>query len=341
MASLTPGQAGAAGTGADGTPRYRCFMQRVGVLVFECTRLFEFAVAREIWGVDRSRCGIPAFEFLVAGSAAWPGHGPGRIDDVRELATCNLVVVPGIEDPSADIPEPVAAALRQAHHAGATLASLCSGTFVLAAAGLLDGRKATAHWMDVDDLAARYPGIRVTADSLYVQDGNIWTSAGTAASIDMFLALLRTTHGATVAARVANTMLVAPLRAAGLPQPPPPSFPAIIRDDRASEDSYVRQAVLDTLSHPWTVREMAARAGISERAFTRRFTADNGTTPLQWLIGQRVLAAQQLLEATDLPVAAIARHCGFSTAVSLRTHFSRHVGRTPRDYRADYRRKRL
>lgn len=315
-------------------------MRRVGVLVFEHTRLFEFAVVREIWGVDRTGCGIPAFDFIVAGSPSWPAHGAQRSEDADALAGCDLVVVPGVDDPDAPVPERVLEAVRRAHAAGATLAALCSGTFVLAAAGVLDGRRATVHWLDGDRLAARFPRVRADTNSLYVNDANVWTSAGTAASIDMCLALLRVAHGAYVAEQIASVMLVAPARAADLPQPTPSLAPPSALD-RALGDAHVRQAVLDDLSRPWTVRDMAARAGYSERGFARRFTAATGMTPLQWLLGQRVFAAQSLLEATDLPVAVIASRCGFGTPVSMRTHFARQVGVTPSAYRRRHRERQV
>ncbi|MGW9208181.1 GlxA family transcriptional regulator [Embleya sp. NPDC055664] len=320
-------------------------MRRVGIVLFDPVRVFEYAVAFEVWGVDRTTRGVPPFEVRVCG----PGRaavelGAGVVcvpdHDLDGLADCDLVVVPGNEHRTAprreEFPEEVLAALRAAHARGATIASLCSGAFVLAAAGLLDGRRATAHWMDTEDLARRHPDVAVDANVLFVGDGSIWTSAGSAAGIDLCLHLVRLDHGAAAAAEIARTMVTAPFRSGGQAQfidNPVPAAPA----DPGDALDRLRGRVLDDLGHPWTVTELAALAGMSERSFARHFVRGTGTSPLQWLCTQRVLAAQRLLEIGDLSIAAIARHCGFGSPLTLRQHFTRRLGVAPRDYRAGFR----
>ncbi|MGC0415491.1 GlxA family transcriptional regulator [Embleya sp. AB8] len=320
-------------------------MRRVGILLSDPVRVFEYAVAFEVWGVDRTDRGVPEFEVRVCGPRRAGVHlGAGVIcvpdHDLDGLDTCDLVIVPGNEHRTEprreEYPDDMLAALRRAHDRGATIASLCSGAFVLAAAGLLDGRRATAHWLDTDDLARDYPNVEVDANVLFVGDGSIWTSAGSAAGIDLCLHLVRLDHGAAVATEIARTMVTAPFRPGGQAQfigNPVPASPA----DPGDTLGRLRGRVLDDLRHPWTVAELAALAGMSERSFARHFVRSTGTSPRQWLSTQRVLAAQRLLEMGDLSIAAIARHCGFGTALTLRQHFTRQVGVAPRDYRAAFR----
>lgn len=320
-------------------------MRRVGILLFDPVRVFEYAVAFEVWGVDRTDRGVPAFELRVCGpQRAGVNLGAGVFCvpdyDLDGLDECDLVIVPGNEHrvvPRRDtFPDDVLRAVRSAHERGATIASLCSGAFVLAAAGLLDGRRATAHWLDTEDLADQYPDVTVDANVLFVGDGSIWTSAGSAAGIDLCLHLVRIDHGATAAMEIARTMVTAPFRSGGQAQfvnNPVPASPAAPDDGLGR----LRGRVLDDLRHPWTVAELSALAGMSERSFARHFARSTGTSPLRWLSTQRVLAAQRLLEIGDLSITAIARHCGFGSPLALRQHFTRHVGVAPRDYRAAFR----
>lgn len=314
-------------------------MRCVGVLVSDQVRVFDYAVATEVWGLDRTDRGVPRFEIRICGQrseprvkpgfACVPEHGLDGLDD------CDLVIVPGVQDPAAPVGDAVLAAVRAAHARGAVIASLCSGAFVLAAAGLLDGRRATAHWLDADDLARRYPEVTIDPNVLFVGDGAVWTSAGTAAGIDLCLHLVRRDHGAAVAAEIARTMVTAPFRAGGQAQFIADPVPAATVP--ADVLSGLRDQMLAALDRPWTVPEMARLAGMSDRNFARRFAQTSGATPLQWLLAQRVLAVQRLLETSDLSIAAIARRCGFGTPLSLRHHFVRHVGLPPRDYRNSFR----
>jgi transcriptional regulator GlxA family with amidase domain len=224
----------------------------------------------------------------------------------------------------------VALALRQASDRGARLVSICTGAFALAAAGLLDGLRATTHWGWAALLAKRYPAIDVQPDVLYVDEGQVLTSAGVAAGIDLCLHVVRLDYGARAANAIARRIVVAPQRAGGQAQfvaQPVPSDPG-------GSLERTRLWALEHLHEPLTVSQLARHAGYSDRSFARRFRAETGTTPLQWLIAQRTLRARALLEAGELPVEMIARHCGFGTAATLREHFRRAIDTTPTAYRA-------
>jgi transcriptional regulator GlxA family with amidase domain len=222
------------------------------------------------------------------------------------------------------------AALRAAHERGARLVSFCSGAFVYAAAGLLDGRPATTHWMYADRLAERHPAVQIDKSVLYVDAGQILTSAGTAAAIDLCLHLVRVDHGADLANGVARRMVVPPQRDGGQAQYVEAPVPAC-----AGGDPLVATLdwAVEHLDEQHTVETLARRAMMSPRTFARRFVAATGTTPLQWLLRQRVLLAQRLLETTDESIERIAHRAGFGSAAVLRTHFQRHVGTSPMGYR--------
>ena len=244
------------------------------------------------------------------------------------------MLVPGLRP--AQWPPPAAAldALRAAHARGARVASICTGAFVLAHAGLLDGRRATTHWAHAERLAERYPAVTVDPGVLYVDEGDVLTSAGVAAGIDLCLHLVRRDHGAEVANAVARRIVVAPHRDGGQAQFVEAPVPVA---DGARARSRTRAWALERLREPLTVAAMARHAACSERTFARRFRAETGTTPLQWLLGQRVLHARRLLEATDLPVEHVADAAGFGTAASLRAHFRRATATTPLAYRRTFR----
>jgi transcriptional regulator GlxA family with amidase domain len=213
------------------------------------------------------------------------------------------------------------------------VASVCAGAFALGEAGLLDGRRAATHWRHADELAARFPLATVEPDVLYTDDGDLLTSAGVAAGIDLCLHLLRRDLGAEAANRVARRVVVAPHRPGGQAQFAEAPLPAA--DERGL--AATRAWMLGRLDEPLTVAAMAAHACCSERSFARRFRAETGTTPLQGLLAQRVLAARGLLERTDLPVETVAGRCGFGTATGLRDHFRRACRTTPTAYRSAFR----
>ncbi|MGW4892320.1 GlxA family transcriptional regulator [Kitasatospora sp. NPDC004240] len=316
-------------------------MRTVGCLIFDGVRPFDYAVIGEVWANRESRPGLPAFDLRVCGprdSRVRLAGGLERVPDVGldGLEGCDLIVVPGPEDPVAERDPALLAALRSAHACGTQIASLCAGAFVLAEAGLLDGRGATTHWALAPELARRHPAVDVRPEVLFTGEDGLWTSAGVAAGIDLCLHLVRAAHGQQTAATIARAMVTAPFRAGGQAQfiPSPVPEGAGDRDDPLAR---ARTEVLAALDTPWTVRRMAALAHMSERSFARRFAAATGTTPLRWLLEQRVLTAQRLLEETDLPVDTVATRVGFGSATSLRPAFTTRVGVAPREYRRAFR----
>jgi len=248
------------------------------------------------------------------------------------LAEAGTVFVPGFAPAQWPPPDAVLEALRAAHARGARVASICTGAFALGAAGLLDGRRVTTHWRYADRLAAMYPHARVDPDVLYVDEGDLLTSAGVAAGIDLCLHLLRRDHGATAANAAARRTVVAPHRPGGQAQ-------FIERTVPASDDGGLdatRTYALAHLERPLTVRQLADHAHTSERTFNRRFRQETGTTPLRWLHAQRIDHARRLLETSELPVEAVARRCGFGSAAILRQHFRRATATTPTAYRRTF-----
>jgi transcriptional regulator GlxA family with amidase domain len=308
-------------------------MRNVAVLLHADTRLFDFAVVHEVFGVDRRQHGLPAFALRRCAHrrrdvTAESGVRIGATHDLGALATADLVIVPGAEPAPARAAAAEIAALRAAAAAGVPIAALCSGAFVLAAAGLLDGRRATTHWALVPQLADEHPDVTVVNGPLWIEAGRVYTSAGTAAGIDLCLHLVRAAHGAAAAADIARRMVTPPHRDGGQAQYVPRAVEPV-PDELAPVLEWARRR----LDRPLTVGELARRAHLSERTFARRFLAATGATPLRWLHHQRVQYAQELLERTDLPVDEVARRAGFGTTPILRRHFGRDVGTTPTAYR--------
>ncbi|MFE6778096.1 GlxA family transcriptional regulator [Streptomyces sp. NPDC057702] len=249
------------------------------------------------------------------------------------LATADTVIVPSVPmsvvDGQAPVPPELVAALRLAAESGARMVSLCTGAFALAEAGLLDGRRATAHWMHTADLARRYPKVTVDDSVLYVDDGDVLTSAGMTAGLDLCLHLVRCDLGAGVAGQLARRMVVPAHRAGGQAQFIDLSVP---ESDEAGLGPVLEWAA-ERLHEPLTVPVLARRAGVSPRTFFRQLQAATGTTPLKWLLNQRLARAQTLLETTTLPIEQVAERSGLGSAANLRRHFGLHVGVPPREYR--------
>jgi len=258
------------------------------------------------------------------------GFSIGAPLGLAALRFADTVIVPGYAS-SEDPPAAVLHALQAAAGRGARVVSVCTGAFALAAAGLLDGRRATTHWQAAAELAARYPQVEVDADVLYIDDGQVATSAGIAAGIDLCLHLVRTDHGAEIAAGVARRMVVAPHRDGGqaqyLQRTAPPSGTGL-----AGTCAWA----LERLAEPVTVNDLARHAGWAPRTFARHFLAETSTTPLRWLIAQRLLEVRRLLEVSDLSVEQIAARCGLGTAANLRLHLARDTRTTPTEYRRNY-----
>jgi transcriptional regulator GlxA family with amidase domain len=250
---------------------------------------------------------------------------------LRALTTADTVVVPGYDEVMRPPPAAVLAALRAAAARGARMVSICTGAFALAHAGLLDGRRATTHWVAAGKLADRFPAVTVDPNVLYCDDGAILTSAGVAAGLDLCLHLVRRDHGAAVAAAIARHTVIAPHRAGDQAQFIEQPIPT--PEAGGTSLQATRNWALDHLHEPLHLARLARHAGVSPRTFARRFPAETGTTPLQWVLAQRVLLARQLLELTDRPIESVAHACGFRTATNLRRHFTRATGTTPTAYR--------
>jgi len=299
---------------------------------------FEFGLACEAFGLDRSDDGIPTFDFRVV--APDPGAVASSLsfsinvdDDLSFADEADLVVITPIpRDQWAAVDERVAAVVRRAVERGAWVLTVCSGSFVVAAAGVLNGRRATTHWRYADTMARMYPEIDVDPNVLYVQDGRIITSAGTAAGLDACLHLLRIELGAEMANTIARRMVVPPQRDGGQAQFIAKPLP----ESTSLSLTPVTDWMLENLTLELTVDQLAARAHMSPRTFARRFKADCGTTPAAWLGRQRIIHAQRLLEQTDLGLDAIASACGFGSAAVLRQNFARTLGLTPTAYRARF-----
>ncbi|MFF7393162.1 helix-turn-helix domain-containing protein [Streptomyces scabiei] len=295
---------------------------------------FELALAYEVFGSDLSHLVDPWYEFALCGPGPVsvgrfrlePDHGLDR------LPHADTVIVPGWTDVDVPPPADLVDAVRAAHEAGARIASLCTGAFVLAAAGLLNGRRATTHWAHTDVLAARFPEVEVDPDVLYVDNGSVLTSAGKAAAMDLCLHLVRLDHGSAVANTVARRLVVPPHRSGGQAQFVPAPVPT--RSDHPLTG--LLPWTLERLDQPLTVEDLARRASMSSRTLTRHFRAATGTTPLQWLLTQRIRRAQELLETTSDSVDAIATTTGMGTAATLRRHFNRTLGVPPDTYRRTF-----
>lgn len=296
---------------------------------------FELAMACEVFVRDPSGLADPWYDLVVCG----PGPvGIGRFrlepdDGLDRLAHADTVIIPAVADIDADLPPDLLDAVRAAHAAGARLVSLCTGAFVLAAAGVLDGLRATTHWAHTEALAVRHPRVEVDADVLYVDNGAVLTSAGKAAAIDLCLHLIRRDHGATVTNAVARRLVVPPHRAGGQAQFVTTPVPA--RDDHPLADLF--PWAMERLDRPLTVEDLARRANMSSRNLARHFRSATGTSPLHWLSTQRIRRAQELLENTDQSIDVIARAAGLGTATTLRRHFQRTVGVPPDTYRRTFR----
>jgi transcriptional regulator GlxA family with amidase domain len=311
-------------------------MHAVGLLLLPGTRAFDIAVAGEVWGIDRTDSGIPGFELRVCGAGPEPLVPVGALapdHGLDALSGCDLVIVPGRDDPEAPVAADAVAALQAAHTAGTTIAALCSGAFTLAAACLLDGRAATTHWRLLDALTAAAPTAEVRRDVLFTGDGSVHTSAGVVGGLDLCLHLVRVDHGAGTAAALARRLVMPPAREGGQRQFVEPPLPA--RPDRVGIAATVDWAI-GHLAEPIGVADLAQFAGMSDRSFQRAFGAATGASPGRWLLGQRVLLARRLLETTELPVHRVAQRSGLGTPANLRRRIRDAVGVSPDAYRRTF-----
>lgn len=306
----------------------------VVALAYDGLCTFEFAIVAEVFGLARPEMGPGWYRFGNAAIEPGPlrAHGGLRVEvdgGMPLLNEADLIVVPGWKGADVPVPAALTEALRAAHARGARLASICSGAFVLAATGLLDERRAATHWRYADALRAAHPGIEVDASVLYVEEGRVLTSAGSAAGIDLMLHIVRADFGADAANSVARRLVMPAHRSGGQAQfveRPVAKWPE-------SRLAPLLDRVRAAPQRRWAVAEMAREAAMSERSFLRRFVEATGASPGEWLAGVRVDAARRLLEATPLPVEEVARLAGFGSVAALRHHFARATALSPRDYR--------
>ncbi|CAM03537.1 AraC family transcriptional regulator with amidase-like domain [Saccharopolyspora erythraea NRRL 2338] len=311
-------------------------MHTVAILALDKVIPFDLATPLQVFSFARLPDGRPAYRVRVCGNAPAVDAGAFTLQPrwgLEALADADTIVLPGCSEPEDPVPDEVLDALRQAAANGTRMASICVGAFVLAATGLLDGHRATTHWMGTDELAQRHPGIEVDPDVLYVDNGQFLTSAGAAAGLDLCLHMIRCDHGSAVAADAAR-LSVMPLEREGgqaqfivHDQPPVPRGAVLEPVLRWMEDNCAKDLVLE---------DIAARAGMSTRTLNRRFREQTGTTPLQWLHRARVRQAQYLLESTDHPVDRIGTQVGFGSPTAFRDRFKRVVGTSPHAYRAAF-----
>ncbi|WP_405731394.1 helix-turn-helix domain-containing protein [Streptomyces sp. NBC_00028] len=315
-------------------------LKNVVAVLLDGVHPFELGVVCEVFGIDRSDEGLPTYDFAVA-SAEGPTLGThvGGLSistpyGLERLEEADLIAVPaGADYVVREYPPELLDALRRAVDRGARVLSVCSGVFVLGAAGLLDGRRCSVHWRQADELAVRNPRAIIEPDVLYVDEDPVITSAGTAAGIDACLHIVRKEQGPEVANKIARRMVVPPHRDGGQAQYIERPLPK----DRCDTVGEVLVWMERHLDEEVTVEQLAERALMSPRTFARRFQQETGTTPYRWILRQRVLLAQRLLEGTDETVDAVAGRTGFGTAAALRHQFVRALGTTPNAYRRTFR----
>lgn len=315
-------------------------MHTVAVLAVSDTIAFDLSTAVETFGRARSASGEPAYRVMVCSAEPVVQAGTFRIASdhgLSDLAQADTIVVPGRHDVTGEVPAEVFAALRDAYTRGTRIASICTGAFLLAAARLLDGRRATTHWVAADEFRTAFPAVDLDPDVLYVDSGQILTSAGASAGIDLCLHMIRLDHGAAVAADAAR-MAVAPLhRDGGQAQFIRRNTLAARRLGERTELDDVLLWIEDEAHRELTLADIAARAAVSVRTLNRRFQAETGQTPMQWLTGVRIRNAQHLLESTADGIESIGRHVGFSSPANFREQFRKLTGVSPQQYRNSFR----
>lgn len=310
------------------------FNPRMAVLVYDGLCMFEFACAAEVFGLPRPEAGPQWYRFKTVsthGKSVQTQYG-GRLmpqSGIAALKAAGTILIPGWKSPDTPVPRNLVSALRDAHARGARLMSICSGVFVLAATGLLDGRRATTHWRYAEKLSQSYPDIAVDPDVLYVDSGQILTSAGSAAGLDLCLHLVRRDFGVAMANQVARRLVIPPHRDGGQAQFVERPVSRHGRDGL----SPLLDKLQRTLDKPHDIPGMASQVNMSERTFIRRFKAATGQTPAHWLFEQRLQLARELLEQSRLSVDVIAQRSGFGSVITLRRHFRERLHTSPVAYR--------
>ncbi|WP_405149961.1 helix-turn-helix domain-containing protein [Sphaerisporangium sp. NBC_01403] len=311
----------------------------VAVLAYEGMSPFETGIVTEVFGLPRPELDVPWYDLKVCAERPGPlrivgGATIGTEHGLDVFASAGTVIVPGVGDVWGECSPELVAALRLAHDRGARIVSICSGAFALAAAGLLDHRPATTHWQYADLLRRRFPLVKVDADVLYVDDGDVLTSAGSAAGLDLCLHLVRLDYGPAVANTVARRLVVPPHREGGQAQFIEAPVPRDLEDDRIARSM---AWALANLGQEITVETLAGRAHMSARTYLRHFARRAGTSPIRWLIAQRIQASLPLLEKTSAPIEEITRTVGFASPVTFRSHFVRAMRTSPSAYRRAFR----
>ncbi|MGV9211628.1 helix-turn-helix domain-containing protein [Micromonospora sp. RB23] len=301
--------------------------------------VFETGIVTEVFGLPRPEFDVDWYDLVICAEKPGPVPVVGGVSlhtpyGLAELAAARTVIVPGVPDVTADPSPALVAALRTAHARGARVMSICSGAFALAGAGLLDGRRATTHWRYAELLARRYPRVEVDPNVLYLDDGDLFTSAGSAAGLDLSVHVVRRDHGAAIANAVARRLVIPPHRDGGQAQFVEAPVTADPDDDRIAASI---DWALAHLAEPLSVARLAGRAHMSPRTYLRHFTRATGTSPIRWLIDQRVRASLALLEETDAAIEQIAGAVGFDTPVTYRHHFGRIMLTSPSAYRRAFR----
>ena len=313
-------------------------MHTVAAVVDQGALTFDFAIPCEVFGLDRSDIASPWYEFLVVAAGdrrvvTQTGFVIEAPLGLEALDRADTIIVPGWSSPEVDPSTELVASLRRAHRRGARIVSICTGAFVLAAAGLLDGRRATTHWLYVDALQERYPHVEIDASVLYVVDETIMTSAGTAAGIDLCLHIVTSDYGADVAATVSRRMLMPLHRSGGQAQYVDTPVPQALGDEMTELLAWAVERIPAGLS----VDDLARRAAVSPRTLTRRFRLATGLAPGEWLQGERLRLARRLLETSDDAIERVAQNAGYDTPVAMRAQFARRLHTSPRAYRRTFR----
>lgn len=309
----------------------------VAALAYDQLCTFEFGCVVEVFGIQRPELGVPWYDFAVHPVDHGPIRAVGgltlRVDAIPDLlARADTIVVPGWRGIDAPVPERLVAQLRSAHERGARLCSICSGVFVLAACGLLDGRTVTTHWRFADLLARRYPSVTVQPNALYVDEGCIITAAGSAAGLDMLMHVVRKDHGVKVANRVAQRLVISPHREGGQAQ----FVPRLLEPEDGGRINALMTWVRGNLREPHSMAMWAGRATVSQRTLQRHFREVTGMSPQEWLIHERIAQARDLLEISRLRMAQIVDTVGFGSEESFRRHFRRIVGISPQAYQRQF-----
>jgi AraC family transcriptional activator FtrA len=315
------------------TPR-----RHVAILAYDQLCMFEFGIAVEVFGLPRPEFeGLGWYSYEIVGIEPGPLRSMGGITvdanhDLDRLAHADLIVVPGWRGSQAPVPEPLAEALRAAHARGARIATLCSGVFVPARAGLLSGKRATTHWRYAQTLQELFPDIAVQSDILYLDEGDILTAAGSAAGIDLCLHIVRKDFGSDIANMVARRLVLPAHREGGQAQ----FISRPVAKERQGRIGPLCDMLLERMDEPWTIAAMARASNLSERSLIRHFQQATGMSPMNWLIAERIERSRQLLETTTLDLDAIATAAGFQAAETFRHHFRTRIGVSPSAYRRSF-----